>query len=202
MAAGELGTARRRDAAASARALFEAASELFGQRGFEQTTLREIGERAGVDPSLVARYFGSKAELYVMVIASEQLDDPTTPQFDEGPAPYESFEAMATAVLRRSDLRGPGPILQSLMRQDTSAEVRQAARARLDDRLVSPLSEGVATHDGTETLRSQLVVAALLGVSLARSLRWFDQLADVDRARLVQLLAEILEPGLTRHEAG
>ena len=85
--------------------------------GFEQTTLREIGERAGVDPSLIARYFGSKAELYVLVIASEQLDDPTTPQFDERPAPYEDFEAMAAAVLRRSDLRGPGPILQSLMRQ-------------------------------------------------------------------------------------
>jgi AcrR family transcriptional regulator len=196
MASGELGPTRRRDAAASARALFEAASELFGQQGFEQTTLREIGERAGVDPSLVARYFGSKAELYVMVIASEQLDDPTTPRFAERPAPYEDLEAMVDAVLRRSDLRGPGPILQSLMRQDTSGEVREAARARLDERLVEPLADHFrSSGDGAASLRAQLVVSALLGVSLGRSLGWFDELAEVDRGRLVELLVQVLGPG-------
>ena len=135
----------------------------------------------------------------MLVIASEQLDDPTTPQFDGRPAPYEDFEAMAAAVLRRSDLRGPGPILQSLMRQDTSTEVREAARARLDDRLVAPLAEQLGTDAAAATLRSQLVVSALLGVSLARSLRWFDELADVERTRLVELLVEVLgPPGPTR----
>ena len=38
---------RPRDAAASKDALLQAAQELFGQKGFERTTIREIGERAG-----------------------------------------------------------------------------------------------------------------------------------------------------------
>lgn len=36
--------------------LLEAATELFGERGYERTTIREIGDKAGADPSLIARY--------------------------------------------------------------------------------------------------------------------------------------------------
>jgi AcrR family transcriptional regulator len=59
---------RRRDAAATRRALLDAARELFDARGFRGTTVRGIGERAGVDPALIARYFGGKAELYQAVL--------------------------------------------------------------------------------------------------------------------------------------
>ncbi|MFE2696343.1 TetR family transcriptional regulator [Streptomyces mirabilis] len=30
------------------------------REGFDRTTIRDISERAGVDPALIARYFGSK----------------------------------------------------------------------------------------------------------------------------------------------
>ena len=56
---------RSRDAAASKDALLQVARTLFGQRGFEGTTIREIGEQAGVDAALIARQFGSKADLYI-----------------------------------------------------------------------------------------------------------------------------------------
>ena len=59
---------RPRYAAASREALFSAAPELFGQRGFEGTTTREIRASAGVDPALIARYFGSKADFYIAVV--------------------------------------------------------------------------------------------------------------------------------------
>ena len=67
---------RRRDAAATRRALLEAARELFGTRGFEATTLREIGERAGADPALFARYFGSKGQLFSEAMAADTIDAP------------------------------------------------------------------------------------------------------------------------------
>ena len=50
------------------RALVLAAQDLFGQRGFESTTIRDIGDRAGVDAALIARYFGSKADLYIAAV--------------------------------------------------------------------------------------------------------------------------------------
>jgi len=41
---------RRHDAQASRQALLDAATELFDDRGYDATTVREIGERAAVDP--------------------------------------------------------------------------------------------------------------------------------------------------------
>jgi AcrR family transcriptional regulator len=187
------GEVRRRDAAASARALFESASELFGKHGFERTTLREIGELAGVDPALIARYFGSKADLYIAVVANEQLDEPTPSSFGEGESPLEDLGEMAELVLRRSDQRGPGPILQALIRCDTSTEIRDAARARLVKRLVEPLASMRASEaSGESELRAEVIASALLGVSLGRSLGWFDALGSTPREDLVALVVEIL----------
>ena len=62
---------RPRDAAASRRALLDAAGALFHARGYDGTTVREIGERAGIDPALIARYFGGKEGLYLAVLAEE-----------------------------------------------------------------------------------------------------------------------------------
>jgi AcrR family transcriptional regulator len=184
---------RRRDAAASAQALFDAATELFGQKGFDATTTREIGELAGVDPSLIARYFGSKADLYIAVVAREPLDEGDRASFGDGDQPLADLTAVAELVLRRSDLRGPGPILQALIRQDTAHDVRVAAQGRLIRRIIEPLTEQFRLEGLDEpALRATLSAAALFGVSLARSLHWFDELAEVPRDQLVALVVEVL----------
>ena len=185
---------RSRDAQASRRALFSAAQQLFGQKGFERTTLREIGERAGVDAALVARYFGSKADLYVSVVAAERLGfrDLVPPGGEE--LPYSGLDHMVEEVLRRSDEHGPGPILQALVRFDTTDEIRSAAEARLVRRLVEPLSSTIVGDVAVQArLRAEVAVAALLGVSLGRSLGWFDQIATAERAEVVALVVEALE---------
>ncbi len=41
-------------------AVLEAARELFADLGFERTTMRAVGARAGVDPALIYHYFGDK----------------------------------------------------------------------------------------------------------------------------------------------
>jgi AcrR family transcriptional regulator len=188
------GNGRARDAPASRQALFSAAQELFAQKGFERTTLREIGELAGVDAALVARYFGSKADLYVAVVAAERLGsrDPATHAGDE--RPYSSLVHMVEEVLRRSDEHGPGPILQALVRFDTTDEIREAAEARLVRRLVAPLASSLE-GDGDERaqLRAEVSVAALLGVSLGRSLGWFGEIATAERAEVVALVVDGLE---------
>jgi AcrR family transcriptional regulator len=190
---------KSRDAQASRQALFTAAQFLFGQKGFERTTLREIGERAGVDAALVARYFGSKGDLYVAVVAAERLGsrEPAALAGDE--PPYSGLEHMVEEVLRRSDEHGPGPILQALVRFDTTDEIREAAEARLVRRLVEPLSAAI-DDDKRARLRAEVSVAALLGVSLGRSLGWFDEIATVERAEVVALLVEALA-GVLGHGA-
>jgi len=59
---------RRRNAGASRRAILDAAEELFAQRGYERTSLGEIGRRAGVSAALPAYFFGGKRALYEAVL--------------------------------------------------------------------------------------------------------------------------------------
>jgi AcrR family transcriptional regulator len=178
---------RSRDAAASKEALLQAAQELFGKRGFERTTIREIGERAGVDAALIARYFGSKGDLYIAAVMAEDAGG-------EGPSAYEGLQEMADAVVTRADVRGPGPITQAIIRADTSAEIRTAALNRVQRRLVDPLVAEMVDHEvDRPELRAEIAVSALLGVSLARSLGWFSQIGSVPKDELVNLIAETLQ---------
>jgi AcrR family transcriptional regulator len=184
---------RPRDAAASKDALLQAAQELFGQKGFERTTIREIGERAGVDAALIARYFGNKADLYIAAVVAEDLDQ-------RPPTNYEGLQQITGVVLSRSDERGPGPILQAIIRADTSAEIRHAAQDRITRRLVDPLAEGMADHHiDRPRLRAEIAVSALFGISLGRALGWFEEIRSVPRDELVELvtsvLGEVSEPG-------
>jgi AcrR family transcriptional regulator len=176
---------RPRDAAASKDALLQAARDLFGQRGFEGTTIREIGERAGVDAALIARYFGSKADLYIAAVMAEDAEG--------HPGEYEGLEQIADAAMTQADRRGPGPILQAIVRSDTSAEIRAAARDLLQPRLVGPLvAEMTAEGVDRPQLRAEVAISALFGISLGRSLGWFDEIRSVPRDELVALIVDAL----------
>jgi AcrR family transcriptional regulator len=177
---------RARDAAASKQALLRAAQELFGQKGFERTTIREIGELAGVDAALIARYFGNKAELYVAAVVAEDTAV-------RGPGEFRGLAQIAETLVTRADERGPGPIMQALIRSDTSPEIRVAAGDRIARRIVEPLADDLtAQHLDRARLRAEIAVCALYGISLGRSLGWFEEIRSVPRAELVALVTEAL----------
>ncbi len=181
----EARTSRSRDAAASRDALLRAAQTLFGQQGFESTTIREIGAQAGVDAALIARYFGSKADLYIAAVIAED---------GEGlPIEYEGLEQMADVMVTRADRRGPGPILQAIVRSDTSADILDAALNRVARRLVGPLVANMR-RQGVDRpkLRAEVAVSALLGFSLGRSLGWFDDIRSAPRDEVVALIVDAL----------
>ena len=60
--------ARRRDSARTKEAILEAAGVEFSMHGYMQAGVREIAARAGVNSTLIARYFGSKEQLFEQVV--------------------------------------------------------------------------------------------------------------------------------------
>ncbi len=178
--------ARPRNSAASRDLLLGAARTLFSERGFEQTTVRDIGEQAGVDPALIARYFGSKVNLYLATVTAEDTDL-GRPQDLADPA------ALVAWLVGRVDRRGPGPVLQALVRSDTTPEIREAARGHLTRRLVEPLAL-MLEHRGAPRprLRAEMAASALIGVLLARALESFDELSRLQAPELIALLGELL----------
>jgi AcrR family transcriptional regulator len=183
------GPSRPRNAAASKQALLEAAQSLFGERGFEGTTIRDIGNIAGVDPALIARYYGSKADLYIATLVAEA-------QGDQAPSNFEGLEDMANAIIGRTDEHGLGPVTQALIRSDSRNEIQEAARAHMARRLVAPMVADM-TQQGIDRpqLRSETVVSALIGINLGRALGWFEELKTVPKAQLVELVTALLDGG-------
>lgn len=65
---GDAGTRRQRNAERSRAAILDAAEKLFAERGYENTSLKEIGEAAGLSRGTPAYFFGSKEGLYRAVL--------------------------------------------------------------------------------------------------------------------------------------
>jgi AcrR family transcriptional regulator len=181
-------TPRRRDSAASRDRLLSAAGELFADRGFDRTSAREIGERAGVDPTMIARYFGGKAQLFIAVLRAEA----------DRPADLLDPDRLTT-LLDRMDRHGPGPVIQAGIRPYGDVEAQAAARAELQRRMVTPLRERLAREgDERADLRAELLVAAFIGVILSRHAGAFEHLAGATTSELLSLLQDLL--GVKGHE--
>lgn len=67
-------TQRQEQADAARAALIDAASKLFAERGYHDSSVAEIGARAGVSRGLVNHHFGSKENLLAAVIDAHIAD--------------------------------------------------------------------------------------------------------------------------------
>ncbi|GHB73879.1 hypothetical protein GCM10010377_75380 [Streptomyces viridiviolaceus] len=163
---------RKRDSDATRAALLDAARDLFGRHGYEAVTLRDIGERAGADGSLVARYFGGKAALYRSAVAEDSREVTVSPDTVD-------LAAFTAYALGRADRRGaPGPLVQALLSQGNAPEVRASAADEMRTRLVAPLAARLAA-DGAEdpVARAEVLISCLVGVIALRSSGLFDGLS-------------------------
>jgi AcrR family transcriptional regulator len=178
------GGRRRNDAQASRRALLDAASALFDERGYQGATLRDIGERAGVDPALIARYFGGKEGLYLAAL--DQVDP--SPSAD----PHEVF---ARLLAKSEHGTADNPICLAMVSPALSEGLREQIRAMIDRRLVQPLSQQLAGAGvDRPALRAELLVAVAIGVTLTRS---GGTLAALSESSLAEL-HDVLDPLVTR----
>ena len=178
---------RRRNAADSRRALLEAARKLFAERGFDRTTTRDIGERAGLDPTLISRYFGSKAALYLEALRTDFAEEQPGSLGD-----LLSAEWMAE-LLDRAARRGTGPIYESALRRHADPDVDAQSRDVVTQRFVDPVRRRLAGGPTPEPgLRAELVAAAYIGVLVGRQNGAFPALASAPSEQVAELLVGAL----------
>lgn len=160
---------RRRDAAATRQALRVAAIELFAERGYDRTTVRDIAARAGVNQALLFRYFGSKEALFA---------DATAGHRREGTDATKLVAEMLDNLLDPSSSARRDQVLTALLR--TLGTDDEAAAIR--DKLTAGYAETLATltDQPHASLRADLVLAWLFGISLMRGVAATQPLADAD----------------------
>src|SRR5258708_7446316 len=66
---------RIRDRSGKQKALVQAATDLFGQKGYEATATKEIAAAAGCAEGLIHRYFGGKAGLLSALIEDRAFEE-------------------------------------------------------------------------------------------------------------------------------
>ncbi len=144
---------RRRDAAASRRAILDAAEAAFAERGFDGTSLHEIGRRAGLSAALPAYFFGGKEAVYRTVLERllAERESRLGPLADRAAAALQATGdlrgALAILVDGYIDFLGERPALVSLM-----------AREALDGgrRLGPEPRHSLAVQEGLARLRHAL----------------------------------------------
>jgi len=179
---------RPHNAAASRAALLAAAREVFRELGYERATTREIGERAGVDPALIARYFGSKENLFIASIAEV---DPAETEIVFDPRGFVSF------LLEYWEERGHNPLSRALASPVLSEDARREIGAVVSDLMLRPEAEELRARGVSRPeLRAELLVALAVGVAMTRANGTLETLARASRAELLEVLAPAVD-GLT-----
>ncbi|MEY8039148.1 TetR family transcriptional regulator [Saccharopolyspora cebuensis] len=153
-----------------------AATELFAERGFDRTTVRDVAARAEVNQALLFRYFGSKQELFAAV-----LNRSGARLLDEHPA-AELPARLLEAVLAGE--RGADHPLVALLRSYTDERAAQVLREELGGRYSARLAELTAEPDAE--LRADLVLAWLFGIGMLRSVLGKEPLTSADPDSIVE----------------
>jgi len=145
-------------------AILAAARLRFAAHGFERTTIRGVASEAGIDPSMVMRYFGSKAQLFDAALKID-LRLPELSAVDPGDLP----RTLVHHFLTRWEGDPADDALLVLLR---SAVTNEHAAARMHDVFAAQVAPALAAAVGPEIAarRAGLVSAQLLGLALTRYL--------------------------------
>ncbi|MBB5890782.1 TetR family transcriptional regulator [Kutzneria kofuensis] len=188
---------RRRDASATKAALLRAAQELFTERGYERTTVRDIADRAGVNQALLFRYFGTKEDLFHAVLATQ-----SRVLVAESPAEQVLAETLARMLNPNTDI-GQESVWLAALRSSGHDSAADAIRKQLGEDYVRVL--GSLTDAEDADLRVDLVLAWLVGLGMLRSVVRKEPLVSADPedvARLVLRSVSVLLERVDTEPAG
>lgn len=145
-------------------AILQAARERLAAHGYDRTTIRAVAADAGIDPSMVMRYFGNKAQLFDAAMDIDlRLPDLSAVPPDELPG------ILIRVFLERWERDPAGDALLMLLR---SAVTNEHAAARMRQIFAAQVAPALATAAGADLPPGQagLIAAQLLGLALTRYL--------------------------------
>lgn len=181
-------TAPRRSDATRA-AILHAARDHFAADGYERATIRAIARDAGIDASMVMRYYGNKEGLFAAASEFElRLPDlAAVPREEVGAALVGHF-------LARWEQDGT---LTALLRVGVTNEAGAARMQHIFREQLGPAVARVCPVPGQAPRRAALVAAQILGMALARYVLRLPPAAAMSRDEVVAWLGPTVQRYLT-----
>lgn len=189
---------RKRDRPATRARLLEVARLRFARDGYDATSVRDIAGDAGVDPTLIFRYFGSKQALFgeATATATEQA----AVDLLDGP-PEQLAARMVRAVVFQDWSRygGEHPLV-AMLRSSAHQDAKQRIREEVCNTYVQALED---LTEGTDAqLRAELLSAWLVGLGILRSVVATPALSKAQAADLAPYLEAVATSLLGRPMSG
>jgi AcrR family transcriptional regulator len=164
-----------------------AARQLFAKQGYEATTVREVAERAQIDPAMVMRYFGSKDGLFAEA-ASVQLALPSSVDIDPADIGSTMVEHFLEIWEGAGSKQGMAVLLRSAASNSyAAAKMREAFLAQ-----VMPFISAIG-EPASAARRAGLVASQLLGVAMCRYVLKLPPVVALSRAEIVAALGPTLQ---------
>jgi AcrR family transcriptional regulator len=172
-------------------AILGAARAMFAARGFEGTTIRAVAAQAGIDASMVMRYFQSKAGLFTAAVTMELRvpDLRPVPASDRGKLLVRHFISRWEDPVRDDEMIA---LLRTAVTSTTVAEQLQAVLSQLITEPIADLGDEQAPERGT------LIAAQLLGLAMCRYILRLEPLASWPSEDVVAAVAPSVQRYLTR----
>lgn len=176
-------TGRRPGGQSSRGAVLDAARSRFARHGYDGTTIRGVAADAGVDPSLVMQFYGSKDGLFAAVL--DQLADISETLFASLAGSQAGLgNRLTRAYLELWEDPSTGNTLRSLVR----AAIGSPRAATTFQRYLT----GRITHSGLpvpKRLGYLLAVSHLFGTAIGRYIVEAPVLVDAPLDELVRLIS-------------
>jgi AcrR family transcriptional regulator len=167
-------------------AILRAARDRFAAEGYDRTTIRGVASDAEIDPSMVMRYFGSKAQLFDAALSIDlRLPDLAGVPVEELP------RVLVRHFLDRWEGDPSDDALLVLLR---SAVTNPQAAARMQGIFASQVAPALAAAIGPERAarRAGLVSTQLLGLGLTRYLLAIPAVTALSPAEIEESLTPAL----------
>lgn len=181
---------RKRDAAATRAAILEAAKTQFAMLGYDRAVLRDIAGEAGVDVSLVKRYFGGKEALFLEALRASFGSDGLR-DWNRATFAREIAEGLAGSP---HDDAGRTDRFQFLLRAAASPTTATMLNLIVQDRFLGPIRDWLGGAD--RDARARVLAAVYIGLLVERLIRG-EALAGREREVFVDRATAIFQSLIT-----
>lgn len=184
-------TGRRPGDSGTRASIASAARRQFAATGYDRASMRSIAQEAGVDPALVAHFFGSKQQLFASVM--ELPIDPTTaiPAILVGDRAGigRRFAELVLSVLESPEgaARMTG-LVRAAASEEAAAEM---VRDLITRDVLTPLADGLGLDQ--PRLRGSLAGSQVVGLVMARYVVRVEPLASLPADEVAALVAPVLQ---------
>ncbi|SDH07333.1 TetR/AcrR family transcriptional regulator [Nonomuraea jiangxiensis] len=183
-----------RDREATRARLLEAARLRFAREGYDATSVRDIARDAGVDATLIFRYFGSKKRLFDE--AAADIPD----NLLDGPEEELVARMLGSVVFRDWARYGGEHPLVAMLRSSAHEDARRRIREEVCTTYVRALEDLVEGEDAA--LRAELLSAWLVGIGILRGVVATPALAEAEPADLAPYVESVASALLGRPMSG